>query len=242
MWGLYLLCIVLSLWTLFDREAGCTPFASSLITDFFDPGSRASALGVYNWGIYMGYSLSYALGNFITRDLVSILIHDIIVTVSNLFIVLSSKFSLHFWFSPLFSSCSITCKHLILVYSVQMSVHLRFHACTYLFTHLLCISCMVTWSCLQGWRWAWFTSAIPGLILGPLIFLTVREPVRKQKERERESTEASSDQSDDQEALLGSTLQPTMKWTDKALLLCRVFLKPSILLLCLGGSIRNAGL
>lgn len=46
-------------------EAGCTPFASSLIADYFDEGLRASAMGVYNWGIYIGYSLSYALGNFI---------------------------------------------------------------------------------------------------------------------------------------------------------------------------------
>ncbi|CAB4043956.1 spinster homolog 1-like, partial [Paramuricea clavata] len=46
-------------------EAGCTPFASSLIADYFDETLRASAMGVYNWGIYIGYSLSYALGNFI---------------------------------------------------------------------------------------------------------------------------------------------------------------------------------
>lgn len=48
-------------------EAGCTPFASSLIADYFEQDLRASALGVYNWGIYMGYSLSYAIGNFITE-------------------------------------------------------------------------------------------------------------------------------------------------------------------------------
>ena len=27
---------------------------------------RGTAIGVYNWGIYIGYSMSYALGNFIT--------------------------------------------------------------------------------------------------------------------------------------------------------------------------------
>ncbi|XP_013388870.1 protein spinster homolog 1 [Lingula anatina] len=48
-------------------EAGCTPFAASLIADYFDEALRGSALGVYNWGIYTGYSLSYALGDFITR-------------------------------------------------------------------------------------------------------------------------------------------------------------------------------
>jgi len=48
------------------REAGCTPFATSLLADYFDEGYRASALGVYNWGIYVGFSLTYAIGNFVT--------------------------------------------------------------------------------------------------------------------------------------------------------------------------------
>ncbi|KAK2167441.1 hypothetical protein NP493_1275g00004 [Ridgeia piscesae] len=47
-------------------EAGCTPFATSLLADYFDEGYRASALGVYNWGIYVGFSLTYAIGNFVT--------------------------------------------------------------------------------------------------------------------------------------------------------------------------------
>ena len=48
-------------------EAGCTPFATSLLADHFPPELRATALGVYNWGIYFGYSLAYAVGNFITE-------------------------------------------------------------------------------------------------------------------------------------------------------------------------------
>jgi len=48
-------------------EAGCTPFAASLIADYFGEEFRGLAMGVYNWGIYTGYSLSYALGNFITN-------------------------------------------------------------------------------------------------------------------------------------------------------------------------------
>ncbi|KAK2567009.1 Sphingosine-1-phosphate transporter SPNS2 [Acropora cervicornis] len=48
-------------------EAGCTPFASSLIADYFPETLRGSALGVYNWGIYIGYSMAYAFGNFITE-------------------------------------------------------------------------------------------------------------------------------------------------------------------------------
>ena len=50
---------------LFYREAGCTPFATSLIADYFAANHRALAIGLYNWGIYIGYSLSYAVGNFI---------------------------------------------------------------------------------------------------------------------------------------------------------------------------------
>lgn len=49
------------------RQAGCTPFAASLLGDYFTEGLRATSLGIYNWGIYVGYSLSYALGNFITK-------------------------------------------------------------------------------------------------------------------------------------------------------------------------------
>lgn len=48
-------------------EAGCTPFATALIADYFGEESRGLALGVYNWGIYVGYSLAYAVGNFVTK-------------------------------------------------------------------------------------------------------------------------------------------------------------------------------
>ena len=48
-------------------EAGCTPFATSLLADYFAPELRGTALGVYNWGIYFGYSLAYAVGNYITE-------------------------------------------------------------------------------------------------------------------------------------------------------------------------------
>ncbi|XP_043210577.1 protein spinster homolog 1-like [Amphibalanus amphitrite] len=48
-------------------EAGCTPLATSLLADYFSPELRGTALGVYNWGIYFGYSLAYAVGDFITE-------------------------------------------------------------------------------------------------------------------------------------------------------------------------------
>jgi len=53
-----------------DREAACTPLASSIIADYFVTQQRALALGFYNWGIYIGYSMSYAVGNYVTISLV----------------------------------------------------------------------------------------------------------------------------------------------------------------------------
>jgi MFS family permease len=35
-------------------EAGCTPFAASILSDYFGPETRGSAFGVYNMGIYTG--------------------------------------------------------------------------------------------------------------------------------------------------------------------------------------------
>ena len=64
---------------------------------------RARAMGVYNWGIYIGYSLSYALGNFIV-------------------------------------GANIDGK---------------------------------------GWRWVFSISAIPGFIVAPLIFFTIKERAGK---------------------------------------------------------------
>lgn len=49
-------------------EAVCTPFASSIISDLFEENFRGTALGFYNWGIYIGYSLAFAF-NFIVLAL-----------------------------------------------------------------------------------------------------------------------------------------------------------------------------
>ena len=61
---------------------------------------RGAALGVYNWGIYFGYSLSYALGNFIAQ-----------ANING-----------------------------------------------------------------QGWRWVYYIAGMPGLLIGPLIMLSIKEP------------------------------------------------------------------
>ena len=55
---------------MFVREAASTPLASSMIADYFDVQQRALALSFYNWGIYIGYSMSFAVGNLVTISLV----------------------------------------------------------------------------------------------------------------------------------------------------------------------------
>ncbi|CAD5115834.1 DgyrCDS4772 [Dimorphilus gyrociliatus] len=59
-WQLVLLRFLLGI-----GEAGCTPFAISIISDYFHTNVRGTAIGVYNWGLYMGYSLAFTLGDFI---------------------------------------------------------------------------------------------------------------------------------------------------------------------------------
>ncbi|KAK4308786.1 hypothetical protein Pmani_019543 [Petrolisthes manimaculis] len=48
-------------------ESSFTPACSSMISDMFPEVLRALALGIFNWGIYLGYGLSYAVGNFVTE-------------------------------------------------------------------------------------------------------------------------------------------------------------------------------
>lgn len=61
--------IVLTRLLLGFAVAGCTPFAASLIADYFGAETRGTALGIYNFGIYTGYSLSFAIGNGIEEAL-----------------------------------------------------------------------------------------------------------------------------------------------------------------------------
>ncbi|XP_021341763.1 uncharacterized protein LOC110442462 isoform X2 [Mizuhopecten yessoensis] len=129
-------------------EAGCTPFAASIIADYFTPETRGLAIGIYNWGIYMGYSLAYAFGNFVT-----------LANING-----------------------------------------------------------------QGWRWSFFLSGAPGIILGVVIFIALKEP-----ERQRDTSK-------------GDDKTPVIELTagEKIKKLARYFIRPSVLLICLAGSIRNA--
>jgi predicted MFS family arabinose efflux permease len=54
---------------LVSRAAGCSPFAISILGDYFPKELRGSALGIYYFGIYIGYSLAFAIGNGIDQVL-----------------------------------------------------------------------------------------------------------------------------------------------------------------------------
>ena len=88
----------------------------------------------------------------------------------------------------------------------------------------------------QGWRWAFYLSGIPGVLVGALILMTVREPGRNAK---REKTTSDSEK----EELLGAaTNDGDSEQTALIKLeeLVKNSLSLSIFILCLAGSIRNA--
>jgi len=49
-------------------EAGCSPPAHSLISDYFPPQRRATAISIYTMGIYVGILLSYALVGYLENE------------------------------------------------------------------------------------------------------------------------------------------------------------------------------
>ncbi len=49
-------------------EAGCSPPAHSLISDYFEPRRRASALSIYAFGIPLGSMIGAALGGWLAKD------------------------------------------------------------------------------------------------------------------------------------------------------------------------------
>jgi len=44
-------------------------FAVSIIGDYFSHQYRGTAISIYYWGIYIGYSLAFAIGNGIEKVL-----------------------------------------------------------------------------------------------------------------------------------------------------------------------------
>jgi len=48
-------------------EAGCSPPAHSIISDYFPPKKRATALSIYSTGIYIGIIVGYIVGGLIAK-------------------------------------------------------------------------------------------------------------------------------------------------------------------------------
>ncbi|MGB1243588.1 MAG: spinster family MFS transporter, partial [Chitinophagales bacterium] len=48
-------------------EAGCTPPAHSIISDYFPPEKRATAISVYTTGIYLGILVGFLIGGFVAK-------------------------------------------------------------------------------------------------------------------------------------------------------------------------------
>ena len=51
-------------------EAAGSPPAHSLISDYFPPSKRATAMGIYAWGVYVGSALAYLGGGYLREQFV----------------------------------------------------------------------------------------------------------------------------------------------------------------------------
>jgi predicted MFS family arabinose efflux permease len=49
-------------------EAAGSPPAHSLISDYFPPNRRATALGIYSWGVYVGSAIAYLGGGYLRAN------------------------------------------------------------------------------------------------------------------------------------------------------------------------------
>jgi len=53
-----------------DSRTGASPPAHSIISDYFPPEKRATALFLYSTGIYLGIIIGFILGGFLSSDYV----------------------------------------------------------------------------------------------------------------------------------------------------------------------------
>ena len=47
------------------REAALRPAAGSMIPEVFESSIRGTANGIFSWGIYWGYGMTFTLGNYL---------------------------------------------------------------------------------------------------------------------------------------------------------------------------------
>ena len=41
------------------------PIGGSLLAELFDPSTRGVANGIFSWGVYIGYGLTFVIGNYV---------------------------------------------------------------------------------------------------------------------------------------------------------------------------------
>jgi MFS family permease len=75
---------------------------------------------------------------------------------------------------------------------------------------------------LQGWRYVFIVSGIPGLVIALILVATVKEPERKRMPS-------------------ATQIQDELTCMQKTKGVVTTFLSPSLFMLCLAGAIRNAG-
>ncbi|TRY70363.1 hypothetical protein TCAL_01161 [Tigriopus californicus] len=46
-------------------EAAMRPVAGSFLAELFDPSTRGVANGIFSWGVYIGYGLTFVIGNYV---------------------------------------------------------------------------------------------------------------------------------------------------------------------------------
>ena len=77
-----------------------------------------------------------------------------------------------------------------------------------------------------GWRWVFFISGIAGVAVAPIVLFTVREPERKSNKTKTDAKTKPDDK---------------ISLSQRFFLLLVTFIMPGMFVLCLAGSIRNAG-
>jgi hypothetical protein len=88
----------------------------------------------------------------------------------------------------------------------------------------------------QSWRWVFWICGLPGFLVAPLIIFTIRRT-----ERQEPKAEAKPLNSDDDQPQQVTAPVDNFTTGQKFLKVTKEFLKPSLLMLCIAGSIRNAG-
>jgi sugar phosphate permease len=48
-----------------NREAGCNPLSTGLLSDWFAEEKRGLVMSIFNWGIYGGYGIAFPVGRYI---------------------------------------------------------------------------------------------------------------------------------------------------------------------------------